>query len=89
MAPWWQSSGTEVLFAAGAVRVNFQIEQFWGRAARASRARKSRDARYIWTHFSESSISSPKKGRCHRAPPFYFVPILLVQFVEIVKFTVM
>jgi len=42
-----ESLGTRVLFADSALHLTFPVEQFWGRAARASWIRKNPDARLI------------------------------------------
>jgi hypothetical protein len=44
MAHWWYSLGTRVPFSDCQDRLTFRIEQFWGRAARASWIRKNPDA---------------------------------------------
>src|SRR5208282_5871105 len=43
---WWDKFGTRVLFSDSSLSHTFPIEQFWGRAARASWVRKNLDARF-------------------------------------------
>ncbi len=85
LALWWDKFGTRVLFSDSSLSHTFPIEQFWGRAARASWVRKNLDARFNF--------------RQNPTPPIHFAgPSLLdracfdpasAQFVEMVKFTVM
>jgi hypothetical protein len=81
MAPWWYNCGTEVLFADIGGKFTFHGEQFWGRAARASRTRKSPGRSLnFWGNFLEF-VGEAARTRCL----FYRQN----QFVEIMKFTVM
>ena len=43
-------AGTRVPFSDSQLSLTFPIEQFWGRAARASWVRKNPDARLIFPH---------------------------------------
>jgi len=44
IARWCVTGGTDVPFSEFEAKLNLLFEQFWGRAARASMTRKSRDA---------------------------------------------
>jgi len=46
LALWWDEVGTRVPFSDSPLSLTFPIEQFWGRAARASWVRKNPDARF-------------------------------------------
>src|ERR1700736_531437 len=48
LALWWEKFGTRVPFSDSPLSLTFLIEQFWGRAARASWVRKNPDARLIF-----------------------------------------
>ena len=48
LALWWDKFGTRVPFSDSSLSLTFPIEQFWGRAARASWVRKNPDARLIF-----------------------------------------
>jgi hypothetical protein len=97
--------GTRVPFSDSNLSFTLAIEQFWGRAARASRIRKNPDARLIFRQLLVwSGRPSPLPWRLlfvpsRRKSSFWAdkrMPIavsclrkLPLQFVEMVKFTVM
>jgi len=49
VALWWKKFSTRVLFSDSPLSLTFLIEQFWGRAARASWIRRNPDARLIFS----------------------------------------
>jgi hypothetical protein len=96
-------AGTRVPFSDLPLRFTFPIEQFWGRAARASWVRKNPDARLIFPQvcMSRHSLRLAQGGSVRYQdqvqsqrqvePPRTRVsaPHVQNQFVEMVKFTVM
>jgi len=77
---------TRVLFSDSSLSHTFPIEQFWGRAARASWVRKNLDARFNFPQ-------NPTPPIHFAGPPLFgWMPAFdpaSAQFVEMVKFTVM
>jgi hypothetical protein len=70
-ALWWDEVGTSVPFSDIPIRLTFRIEQFWGRAARASRIRENPDARLIFrkdlTPVPPHPLASRQNVPFHRA----------------------
>jgi hypothetical protein len=90
VALWWNKFGTRVLFSDSPLSFTFLIEQFWGRAARASWIRKNPDARLIFPQNPIPPVmprfTPPRSCARHE----HFDPAAApAQFVEMVKFTVM
>jgi hypothetical protein len=55
LAHWWEASSTDVPFSGDRSSFNLLSEQFWGRAARASRdSQEFRGARYFCASFALS-----------------------------------
>src|SRR2546428_7370089 len=65
----WLTSGTPVPFSDLGETLSLVFEQFWGRAARASMTRKSRDACLIWG----DNFKGEKGAACFARRPFQFV----------------
>ena len=64
----WLTSGTPVPFSDLGETLSLAFEQFWGRAARASMTRKSRDACLIW----RDNFKGEKGARLLCAAAFQF-----------------
>ena len=104
LALWWDKFGTRVPFSDSPLSLTFLSEQFWGRAARASWVRKNPDARLIFRRIVartlpsnslragsvrekiKGKINGKTNGRGQECPRHTSHS---VQFVEMVKFTVM
>jgi hypothetical protein len=60
VALWWVNFGTRVLFSDSPLRPTLAIEQFWGRAARASWIRKNprRPFNFWMIHVARTLLSA-------------------------------
>ena len=85
LALWWDNFGTRVLFSDSPLSLTFPVEQFWGRAARASWVRRIRTPVLILRRTPHRRFTPLARSSWIDA---YFDPAP-AQFVEMVKFTVM